>query len=111
MDFKAGTAEVFADAERGFDPDEAAEFLVDSGFTIPKLRVTARGELERRDGRWLLRIAGLDAAVPLAGGAQAEVLNADGREGRSARIVGMWSPGQGDRPPTMTVEEFGFPNP
>ena len=106
MDFKAGTAVVVAKSEESFDPEKVREFLKKSGFSIPKLKLTVRGRLEKWKDMLALRAPGLDEVLVLAGGEKLQELAGQGLVGREVRVEGLLHPLHAEQPGGLTVEAY-----
>ena len=63
-----------SDPEQSFDPEQVRKFLRKSGFSIPKLRLTVRGQLEKRKQMLALKVPRLEYVFVLAGEEEFETL-------------------------------------
>jgi len=103
-----GEAEVSPEPGKSFDPVLIPKAMKDADFTASEVLVMVEGTLVEGGGFLELQVPGLKRSFALDGGSQVEALEkrAD-LLGKRIRLSGRLHSGDADRPPLLSVEEFG----
>ena len=105
-----GTAEVFPEQEKSFDPAGIPIAIEKAGFSATEIILSIDGTLVQGEEFLELEIPGLESPFLLVGGEQAERLSKGvDLMGTVVRVTGTLRPGDSGQPPTLTVEEFQAP--
>ncbi len=105
-----GTAEVFPQQGKSFDPVGIPRVIEKAGFSATEILLSVDGTLVQGEEFLELEVPGLEHPFLLLGGEQAERLSR-GMDlvATEVRVTGKLRPGNSGQPPTLTVEEFQAP--
>ncbi len=105
-----GTAEVFPEQGKSFDPVGIPRVIEEAGFSSTEIILSVDGTLIQGEESLELEVPGLESPFLLLGGEQAERLSR-GMDlvATEVRVTGKLRPGDSGHPPTLTVEEFQAP--
>ncbi len=102
-----GTAEVFPEQGKSFDPVGIPRAIEEAGFSATEIILSVDGTLVQGEEFLELEVPGLEHPFLLVGGEEAERLSKGGDlVATEVRVTGKLRPGDSGQPPTLTVEEF-----
>jgi len=102
-----GTAEVFPEQGKSFDPVGIPRVIEEAGFSATEIILSVNGTLVQGEDYLELEVPGLENPFLLVGGEEAERLSKGvGLVATEVRVTGKLRPGDSGQPPTLTVEEF-----
>jgi len=105
-----GTAEVFPEREKSFDPLRIPIAIEEAGFSATEILLSVDGTLVQGKEFLELEVPGLESPFLLVGGEQAERLSKGvALMGTELRVTGTLRPGDSGQPPALTIEEFQAP--
>ncbi len=102
-----GTAEVFPEQGKSFDPVGIPKVIEEAGFSAAEIILSVDGTLVEGKEYLELEVPGLESPFLLVGGERAERLSREiDLVAADVRVTGKFRPGDSGQPPTLTVEEF-----
>ncbi len=105
-----GTAEVFPEQGKSFDPVGIPRAIEEAGFSATEIILSVDGTLVQGEEFRELEVPGLESPFLLVGGEAAERLSKRvDLMATEVRVTGTLRPGDSGQPPTLTVEEFQTP--
>lgn len=105
-----GTAEVFPEQGKSFDPVGIPRVIEEAGFSATEILLSVDGTLVQGEEFLELKVPGLESPFLLVDGEAAERLSKGvDLMATEVRVTGRLRPGNSGQPPTLTVEEFQAP--
>lgn len=105
-----GTAEVFPEQGRSFDPVRIPRVIEEAGFSATEILLSVDGTLVEGEEFLELEVPGLESPFLLVGGENAERLSKGvDLVATEIRVTGKLRLGDSGQPPTLTIEEFQAP--
>ena len=105
-----GTAEVFPEQGKSFDPGGIPRVIEEAGFSLTEIILSVDGTLVQGEEFLELEVPGLEHPFLLLGGEQAERLSRGvDLVATEVRVTGTLRPGDSGQPPRLTIEEFQAP--
>jgi len=105
-----GTAEVFPEQGKSFDPVGIPKVIEEAGFSATEIILSVDGTLLKGNEFLELEVPGLESPFLLVGGEAAERLSRGvDLVATKVRVTGKLRPGNSGQPPTLTVVEFQAP--
>jgi hypothetical protein len=102
-----GTAEVFPEQGKSFDPVGIPRVIEKAGFSATEIILSVNGTLVQGEDYLELEVPGLENPFLLVGGEAAERLSRGvDLVATEVRVTGKLRPGDSGQPPALTVEEF-----
>ncbi len=102
-----GTAEVFPEQVKSFDPGGIPRVIEEAGFSATEIILSVDGTLVQGEEFLELEVPGLESPFLLVGGEQAERLSRGvDLVATEVRVTGRLRPGDSGQHPRLTVEEF-----
>ncbi|MCH8015756.1 MAG: hypothetical protein IH917_03935 [Acidobacteria bacterium] len=105
-----GTAEVFPEQGKSFDPGGIPRVIEEAGFSVTEIILSVDGTLVQGQEFLKLEVPGLESPFLLVGGEAAERLSRGvDLVATEVRVTGTLRPGDSGQPPRLTIEEFQAP--